>query len=128
MMTLLNDYFKIDARTTENAETVFSVTLLSEYKAYAGHFPGNPISPGVCNIQMIKECAEQLAGQPLFLGYISQCRLSAVIAPQITPRLRIRMQLSGGETEDETSYKVCATIRDDTTTYIEFKGELTPLK
>ncbi|MDR0395087.1 MAG: beta-hydroxyacyl-ACP dehydratase [Tannerella sp.] len=124
MMTLLNDYFKIDGRTAENGETLFSITLLPEYKAYAGHFPGNPVSPGVCNIQMMKECAEQLAGKPLFLGYISQCRLSAVITPQITPQLQIRMQLSG--TDD--MYKVCATVCDDTTKYIEFKGELTPLK
>jgi 3-hydroxyacyl-[acyl-carrier-protein] dehydratase len=123
MITLLNDYFRIDGRTAENDETVFRVTLLPEYGVYAGHFPGNPVSPGVCNIQMIKECAGLLAGKPLFLGYISQCRLSAVITPQTTPRLQIRMRL----TEADSVYEVRATVCDDTTTYIEFKGELTPV-
>lgn len=125
MITLLNDYFKIDSRTTNNDETLFCITLLPDYKAYAGHFPGNPISPGVCNIQMIKECAEQLAGKSFFLGYISQCRLSAVITPQITPQLQIHMQLS---VTDDDIYKVRATISDDMTTYIDFKGEFTPVK
>jgi 3-hydroxyacyl-[acyl-carrier-protein] dehydratase len=124
MITLLDDYFKIDSQITENDETLFGVTLLPEYKAYAGHFPGNPVSPGVCNIQMIKECAEQLAGKHFFLGYISQCRLSAVITPQTTPRLQIRMQLSG--TDD--IYQVRAKVCDDTTTCIDFKGEFTPVK
>ncbi|HCC53217.1 MAG TPA: beta-hydroxyacyl-ACP dehydratase [Porphyromonadaceae bacterium] len=124
MITLLNDYFSIDRQTTENDETLFCVTLLPAYKAYAGHFPGNPVSPGVCNIQMIKECAGQLAGKSFFLGYISQCRLSAVITPQTTPQLQIRMQLSG--TDD--IYKVRATVSDGTITYIDFKGELTPVK
>jgi 3-hydroxyacyl-[acyl-carrier-protein] dehydratase len=124
MITLLNDYFRIDSQTTAGDETIFRVTLLPDYCAYAGHFPGNPVSPGVCNIQMIKECAVQLAGQPLFLGYIAQCRLSAIVTPQATPHLQIHMQLSG--TDD--LFNVRATVCDDTITYIEFKGELTPAK
>lgn len=123
MITLHNEYFTIDSSVADGDETVFSVTLLPDYCAYAGHFPGNPVSPGVCNIQMIKECAEQLAGTHLFLGYISQCKLSAVITPQTTPHLQIRMQLVA----DDTLYKVRATVYDDTTTYIDFKGELTPV-
>jgi 3-hydroxyacyl-[acyl-carrier-protein] dehydratase len=122
MMPLLNDYFKIDRQTAENGETLFYITLLPEYKAYAGHFPGNPVSPGVCNIQMIKECAEQLAGKALFLGYVSRCRFSRMITPQTTPQLRIYMQLS--VTADDL-YEVSATVCDDTTTYINFNGELT---
>ncbi|MDR0744197.1 MAG: beta-hydroxyacyl-ACP dehydratase [Tannerella sp.] len=124
MITLLNDYFKIDNQTTEGDESLFCITLLPGYKAYTGHFPGNPVSPGVCNIQMIKECAEQLTGKHLFLGYISQCRWSAVITPQATPQLQIRMQLSGAG----DVYKVRAMVCDDTTRYIDFKGELTPVK
>ena len=124
MITLLNDYFKIDNCTSDGNEALFNVTLLSEYCAYQGHFPGNPVSPGVCNIQMIKECAEQLAGKRFFLGYISRCKLSAVITPQTPPLLSIRMQLS----EMEGLYAINAVVSDDETTYIEFKGELTPVK
>lgn len=124
MIALLDDYFKIDSRTTVDDETVFRVTLSPEHRVYAGHFPGNPVSPGVCNIQMIKECAGLLTGKRLFLGYISRCRLSAVITPQATPQLQIHMRLSG---ETDEVYRVCATVRDDTTVYMEFKGELTPM-
>ena len=123
MITLLNDYFKIDNCTNEGEDTLFSITLLPDYCAYEGHFPGNPVSPGVCNIQMIKECAEQLAGKRFFLGYISRCKLSAVITPQTTPQLSIRMRLA----EVEGLYTVNAVVSDVDTTYIEFKGELTPV-
>ncbi|MDR1223489.1 MAG: beta-hydroxyacyl-ACP dehydratase [Tannerella sp.] len=125
MMTLLNDYFKIDSRTADHDETLFRITLLPEYRAYAGHFPGNPVSPGVCNIQMIRECAQLLTGKRLFLGYISQCRLSAVITPQTTPQLQLRMQLS---VEADGIYGVRATVGDGTVTCIDFKGELTSVK
>lgn len=124
MITLLDAYFKINNRVTKDNETLFDITLLPDYCVYEGHFPGNPVSPGVCNIQMIKECAEQLTGRQLFLGYISQCRLSAVMTPQTTPQFQLCIQLS----EVDDMYKVRATVYNDTTTYIDFKGELTPVK
>ena len=124
MITLLNDYFKINNITNTGNEALFNITLLPEYCVYQGHFPGNPVSPGVCNIQMIKECAEQLAEKRLFLGYISRCKLSAVITPQTTPDLSVHMQLA----ETEGLYTVNAVVSDDETTYMEFKGELTPVK
>ena len=123
-MVIINEYFKIDSRTTDGDETLFNITLLPEYCAYEGHFPGNPVSPGVCNIQMIKECAEKLAGRRFFLGYISRCKLSAVVTPQTTPQLCIRMTLS----ETDGLFDIKAVVSDADTTYIEFKGELTPVK
>ncbi len=117
---IMGGYYIIDSVMGEGDETIFCVTLLPDFCAYKGHFPGKPISPGVCNMQMIKECAEQLAGQRLFLGYIAQCRFSAVITPQTTPHLRIRMQLS----QADGLWKVKASVSDDTTNYIDFKGDL----
>ena len=123
-MVLINEYFKIDNCTNEGDEALFDVTLLPDYCAYQGHFPGNPVSPGVCNIQMIKECAEQLAGKRFFLGYISRCKLSAMITPQTTPQLCVRIQLS----ETDGLYDIKAVVCNGETTCIEFKGELTPVK
>ena len=34
-----------------------NLTMNEEF--FQGHFPNNPVSPGVCNIEMIKECAEE---------------------------------------------------------------------
>jgi 3-hydroxyacyl-[acyl-carrier-protein] dehydratase len=117
----MNDYFHIESCKVEGDETLFEVTLLPDYCAYKGHFPENPVSPGVCNIQMIKECAQLLTGKRLFLSHIAKCRFSAVITPQKTPHLKMRMLLS----EVDTLYKVQAVVFDDSTTYIEFKGEFT---
>jgi len=120
---LLNDYYRIDMRIAIGDEALFRITLLPDYVAYKGHFPGNPISPGVCNIQMIKECVEQFAGKRLFLSTIKKCRFSAMITPLTTPQLQLRVQLL----KAEKLYNVCATLFDATTTYIEFKGEFTAI-
>ena len=122
-MSLNNDYFKIDNCTKDGDETLFNVTLLPDYCVYEGHFPGNPVSPGVCNIQMIKECAEQLAGKRFFLGYIARCKLSAVMTPQATPQISVRMSLA----EKDGLYEIKVVVSNADTTFIEFKGELTPV-
>jgi 3-hydroxyacyl-[acyl-carrier-protein] dehydratase len=124
MITLLNDYYKIEHIDVAGDETLFGVTLLPDYCAYAGHFPGNPVSPGVCNIRMIIECAEQIVSRRLFLAYIAKCKFSAVMTPHTTPRLQLRMNL----TEVEGVYSVWATIFDDTIIFIDFKGELTAIQ
>jgi len=120
-MTLLNDYYRIENRVADGGDTLFDIALLPNYCAYAGHFPGNPVAPGVCNIQMIKECAELLAGRSLFIVHIARCRFSAIITPLATPRLQLRINVM--PVTDET-YTISATLFDDTTTYIQFKGEL----
>ena len=116
----MNDFYKINSRMDDGEAVLFDVSLLPEYRVYTGHFPGNPVSPGVCSIQMIKECAEQLSGRRLFLAYLAKCRFSTVITPKTTPRLWLRMYLSEDGFE---MYSIKATLFDDTATYIEFKGE-----
>jgi len=123
MVTLLNEYYRIDRQVAENdGAFLFSITLLAEFHAYAGHFPDNPVAPGVCNIQLIKECAEQLVGKRLFLAFIAKCRFSAVLIPKPSPHVQLRMRLMDG------TRNVIATLFDDTTTYIEFKGEFTVIR
>lgn len=40
-----------------------TVRLLPESAVYAGHFPGYPITPGVCLVQIALELIEEMAGQ-----------------------------------------------------------------
>jgi len=130
----MSEYYQIDSRKFKGDEALFIVTLLPEYYAYAGHFPGNPVSPGVCNIQMIKECAELLVGKRLFLAYIDKCKFLAVLTPQTTPQLQLRIKLvkttetdstrpSESRTQTPEAYKIRAALSDETTTYVDFKGE-----
>lgn len=134
----MNDYYKIDSREIEGDETIFSLRLIPDYCVYKGHFPGNPISPGVCNIQMIKECTELLIGKTLFLAFIDKCKFLSVMSPQTNPLLKLRIHLTIAtktthvkppKLHEQLSkasdiYNVHATLFDDTTTYIILKGQL----
>lgn len=148
MITLLNDYYRIDKMAVHGHTTLFDITLLPDYDAYKGHFPGHPVAPAVCSIQMMRECAAQLAGQPLFLSTITKCRFSAMITPSTTPQLQLRIQLikspshsdrplpedaatkdaASEEVNADMTYILHASLFDDSTTFIEFKGELTTVQ
>lgn len=117
---LLNYYYTINGQQNEGETTRFSITLNKDCEVYKGHFPGMPVAPGVCNIQMIKECVEQITGKSLLLEYISQCKLKTLITPQQYPELQISIHLSE---QNDTQVKVIAAIGLNEEEYLTFKGE-----
>jgi glycosyltransferase involved in cell wall biosynthesis/3-hydroxymyristoyl/3-hydroxydecanoyl-(acyl carrier protein) dehydratase len=54
-MKLLNDFFSIKERTGNESEWVYHLSLNAGHPIYQAHFQGNPITPGACIIQMLKE-------------------------------------------------------------------------
>lgn len=119
-MLLRGHYYKIDGWSTEEGETTFRVDLLPDCDVYRGHFPGKPVCPGVCNVQMLKECAEVLTGRRLTITAIRQCRFTAVASPGRCPWVDISLRaepLAEG-------YAVTARIAAGSTTYLDFKGEM----
>lgn len=117
---LLPDYYTILNRRTDGDAAVFDIALNAACEVYKGHFPGTPVSPGVCNIQMLKECAEQVVGKPLLLNYIQQCRLTTLVTPQQHPEVEVRVWIVA---PIEGGVKLCATLGKGELVYLELKGE-----
>ena len=86
---LISDYYTILHREQRDDQTyIFRFTLNPEAGVYSGHFPGNPIAPGVCSLQMIKECLQYiLSCDILHLPRIKQCRFSRLLRPSDKERL-----------------------------------------
>ena len=117
---LIENYYKINDVVKEEGRTIFQISLNPACKVYEGHFPGEPVSPGVCNIQMIKECAEQVVGKPLLLNNLQQCRLTTLVTPLVHPQVEVTIAL---EEKGET-YKLKATIGKREDIYLDLKAEL----
>ncbi|MBQ3857448.1 3-hydroxyacyl-[acyl-carrier-protein] dehydratase [Segatella baroniae B14] len=119
-MLLLNKFYRVVSREEKDNNIVFHVELLPECDVYQGHFPGNPVSPGVCNIEMIKECVMQVVGRKLVMNKLDRCRLTAVASPSVCPTLDVTVHVEEGE----SSVKVLASIADAQQQYMDFKGEM----
>ena len=116
---LLDYYYTIKGQQTTGDTTLFYVSLINNCDIYNGHFPDMPVAPGVCNIQMIKECTERLTGKQLLLEYITQCKLTTLITPQQHPELEIRIQILE---KDETQIKIKAVIGQDNSEYLTLRS------
>lgn len=119
---LLNSYFTIKKEIKNENGSEFHIALNPQHEVYQGHFPGDPICPGVCSIQTIRECAEVVVGTKLTISGVSQCRFSELLTPAKNIDLKLNLTL---EKSAEDGYKVIASIasEDGQTLFLEYKGE-----
>ena len=120
-MLLENKFYRIlYEERGEGLSAKYHVVILPEFDVYNGHFPGDPVCPGVCNIETIKECAILLSGEQLRYSTIKQCRLTALATPTVCPEVDVQVSLS----PSVEGYSVQASIADDKQTYMILKGQL----
>lgn len=117
---LIKDYYTIEGRETAEGKALFHIRLTPECQVYQGHFPGEPVSPGVCNIQMLKELAEEVVGHSLFMNNLNLCRLTTLVTPLTHPIMVATLVLE----EKEGTYKLRATLGQGEETYLEMKAEM----
>lgn len=82
---LNNELYKLVSSIPES--NIFKLKLLSESKIYAAHFPGQPITPGVCIIQIASELLQQLLDCTLTLTEVVNAKFLVVIDPIATPEI-----------------------------------------
>ena len=58
-MRLIGDFFDIVGTESTEAGLVWQVRLNPDHYIFRAHFPGNPMTPGVCLVQMATELLEE---------------------------------------------------------------------
>nr|WP_315027274.1 3-hydroxyacyl-ACP dehydratase [uncultured Chryseobacterium sp.] len=103
MQTILTDFYTLQSyEKAENGSYTAYIRLNKDHDIFKGHFPGNPVTPGVCMMQIIKELTEEFTGAKLFLKTASNVKFMAIINPFETPELVLQMDI----TENEEDVKV----------------------
>ena len=78
---LLDNFFTIEECTKDAATFRTVVRLNEQHPVFAGHFPGQPIVPGVFTLQMIKECVAVALEKEVRFERIQNCKFSRTILP-----------------------------------------------
>ena len=68
------------------------VRLLQESAVYAAHFPGMPVTPGACLVEMAVELASEAAGACLDVCGAPDIRFLQVILPDGTDELLFQLE------------------------------------
>lgn len=88
-MLLKNSLYTIEKseKLTSSDEMVGGIFLLRlnpDHVIYQAHFPGEPITPGVCIVQMGKELMEELLDKSLEVARVKNVKFLSVISPKDT--------------------------------------------
>lgn len=118
---LIKDFYTVNDIYKEGEETIFKVSLNPDCHVYQGHFPGESVAPGVVTIEMIKECAEQVAGKRLNISSITGCRFLKLVTPDTLPAAEVRIHLTLNQPDD---WNLVASLGDGEAKYLTLKAVL----
>lgn len=105
---MFQDSFYTLLETTTDAEGNYNcrVRFNASHFIYEVHFQGNPITPGACLIQIIKELTELITGKKLFINEIKNLKFLNINNPNEQPEVIFQLSLSLNEEENAYLSKV----------------------
>lgn len=113
-MILKNNLYKI--RSTNPEEKSVCVELNKDCLIYRAHFPEQPITPGVCIIQIASELLTELYQYAFELSSVSNAKYLAVINPQETQNLTYTFKKIIFD-DNKTNVKVAVTVSNGDTIF-----------
>lgn len=116
---LLNNLYTYDHLDGNSiASLKFRIHIRSGHEIFKGHFPGNPITPGVCQMEMVKEIFGDYLGQKLFFNSISNMKFIAIWVPDESQPVHLNLTA----TSDGETYKINASISTNEEVYFKMRG------
>lgn len=112
-MLLDNFYTILSSESSDSTTWTIQIELNPDHTVYQGHFPEHPVVPGVCLLQLIKECAENIRQQKLQITQVSSCKFLSAINPIETPRIAIVLSLKETE-EGKLQLQAEGTVKEKT--------------
>lgn len=109
---MLKDFYTL-IRQNQITEEQYEchIFLNKEHSIFKGHFPNNPVTPGVCMLQIIKNITENITQKKLFLSKTSNVKFMALINPEANPELVLTLNIK----EDDNQIVVKNTTSFDKT-------------
>lgn len=91
---LLSEFYTEQSREQRSQfNYIVLIKLNPKHPVYQGHFPNQPITPGVCMLQITKEICESITGEKLFMTSASNIRFTAIINPNVHPTIRLELDI-----------------------------------
>lgn len=122
-MTLKDELYTVVHRE----DTHYTIRMNPDSVIYAAHFPGHPVTPGVCIVQIVQELAADALRQPLDISEMQSVKFISVLTPDNGTAVDCTLDITA--TEDTTAtdtIKIKATLRTADTTIAKLTLLCTP--
>lgn len=122
----LGDLYSIvrSGQGDDSGRSTFRIVINPRHEIFRGHFPGNPVLPGACTIQIIKELAEEAKGKNILLSEAQSIKYLSFVNPELNRILDFDIHIK----EKGTGLLSCnVSVHYEGTVFCSFKGTLTLL-
>jgi 3-hydroxyacyl-[acyl-carrier-protein] dehydratase len=120
---LLGNFFNISEKTVTGNNVLVSIDINAMHHIFEGHFPGQPVVPGVCMLQIVKELLETVIEKKTQLGKADHLKFLAVINPLESPTIKVEFTY---EIREDDAIVVSGKLYKETIIFLKFKGSFIP--
>lgn len=76
-----NKVFDIQRISSDGESFHYRAQINGNHSVFLGHFPQQPVVPGVCTLQMLKDCVADIILCPVKYDYVKECKFLSAIIP-----------------------------------------------
>lgn len=118
------ELYRIDSLEKQEKNVKATVLLNPSHEVFSGHFPGNPILPGVFIIQILKDIMEEAAGKELMLSRADSIKYLSFVIPETNTRILFDTIVND---LNENIIRFSCNAGSGTTVFCRVKGEFQAL-
>lgn len=116
-MPTLTDFYTVHDLQLAESRLSCRVSFNAEHEIFGGHFPQQPVVPGVCTMHLLKKLLEEAVGKPLRLQYAGTVKFLRLITPEVAPDLVLEWKNS------DKGYAVTAVLKDGEAAVFKMNAE-----
>ena len=116
---VIKDLYTYQVSSREENRLEATLRIDSHHPLFKGHFPGFAITPGVCQLLMIREILEVELDMSLMLASARQVKFTAVHEPETEPEIGASISFSRKGDQIEVN----ARLSSNEKVYLKLRGE-----
>ncbi len=119
-MILKDNFYTINELELVENKIHASIKIDSNHSIFEGHFPNNPITPGVVEMEIVKEIVFEGIQKTLKMSKMSNCKFLAILNPLTSSEVNVKIDVLEHE---NNRIRISAQILDQQTVYLKIGAE-----
>lgn len=115
-MSLHENLYKIKQISPEGDTITALAELLPDSKVFAGHFPGQPVVPGVALIDMTMCVIARALSAPVEIVSLKNAKFLSVLSPEISNEVTVVVTVKG-EVDRDHEFAAAVTVKNTDTVF-----------
>ncbi|MCD4730986.1 MAG: hypothetical protein K8R74_10320 [Bacteroidales bacterium] len=115
----LKSIYKVKSIKVSGLEISARIAFNKDHMVFKGHFPGNPVVPGVVQVQVLKDVLENVLEKKVFLNRTKSIKFLNVISPLDVGEVLFEIVY---EQQTDNNFAVKCVVKTETQVYMKYSG------